>query len=178
VIFTSDHGDFMGDHQLLLKGPIHYQSIIRVPFIWADPAGPRGERRAAMAGTVDIAATILARAGLAPFNGMQGASLLELIAGTRDDFRDALLIEEEGQRVYMGFPARVRMRSLVTARHRLSVYDGVPWGELYDRQEDPHERVNLWADPARRDLLAEMRDRMIREMLALSDTSPRPSALA
>jgi arylsulfatase A-like enzyme len=178
VIFTADHGDFMGDHQLLLKGPIHYQSIIRVPFIWADPAGPAGVRRSALAGTIDIAATILARAGLAPFNGMQGASLLDVIAGTRAELRDALLIEEEGQRVYMGFPSRVRMRSLITARHRLSLYDGVAWGELYDRQEDPHERVNLWADPGRRELLAEMQDRMLHEMLALSDTSPRPSALA
>ncbi len=34
---------------------------------------------------------------------MQGRSLLPLIDGTRDDFRDAMLIEEEGQRVYMGF---------------------------------------------------------------------------
>jgi arylsulfatase A-like enzyme len=178
VIFTADHGDFMGDHQLLLKGPIHYQSIVRVPFIWADPAGPAGVRRSALAGTIDIAATILARAGLAPFNGMQGASLLDLIAGTRAELRDALLIEEEGQRVYMGFPSRVRMRSLITARHRLSLYDGVAWGELYDRQEDPHERVNLWADPGRRELLADMQDRMLHEMLALSDTSPRPSALA
>jgi arylsulfatase A-like enzyme len=178
VIFTADHGDYMGDHQLLLKGPIHYQSILRVPFIWADPAGPAGVRRSALAGTIDIAPTILARAGLAPFNGMQGASLLELIAGTRDGLRDAMLIEEEGQRVYMGFSSRVRLRSLITERHRLSVYDGVPWAELYDRQEDPHERLNLWADPGSRDLRADMQDRMIREMLALSDTSPRPSALA
>ena len=55
--------------------------------------------------------------------------------------RDELLIEEEGQRTYLGFPGRVRMRSLVTARHRLSVYDGVPWGELYDLDADPHEAV-------------------------------------
>ena len=37
VIFTSDHGDFMGDHGLMLKGALHYQGLIRVPFIWADP---------------------------------------------------------------------------------------------------------------------------------------------
>jgi arylsulfatase A-like enzyme len=179
VIFTADHGDFMGDHQLLLKGPIHYDSITRVPFIWADPgAQGAGTRRQALAGTIDLAPTILARAGLAPFNGMQGRSLLPVIDGARDDFRDALLIEEEGQRVYMGFPARVRMRSLLTERYRLSVYDGVPWGELYDRQEDPHALVNRWADPAYRDALRETQDRMIHEMLALSETSPRPSALA
>src|SRR3546814_20830969 len=37
VIFTSDHGDFFGDHQLLWKGPVHYQGLIRTPFIWRDP---------------------------------------------------------------------------------------------------------------------------------------------
>jgi arylsulfatase A-like enzyme len=178
VIFTADHGDFMGDHQLLLKGPIHYQSITRVPFIWADPkAAGGGTRRRAIAGTVDIAPTILARAGLAPFNGMHGASLLGVIAGT-DQFRDAMVIEEEGQRVYMGFPSRVRVRTLVTERHRLSVYGGVAWGELYDLQEDPHECVNLWDDAGARDVRLAMQDRLLREMIAISETSPRPSALA
>ena len=36
VVFTTDHGDFLGDHQMMLKGPAHYQGLIRVPFIWAD----------------------------------------------------------------------------------------------------------------------------------------------
>jgi arylsulfatase A-like enzyme len=179
VIFTSDHGDFMGDHQLLLKGPIHYQSIVRVPFIWADPrAEGAGARRAAMAGTVDIAPTVLARAGLAPFHGMHGTSLLDVIGNARAGVRDALVIEEEGQRVYMGFSSRVRMRTLLTERHRLSVYDGVGWGELYDLQEDPHELVNLWDDPGARDARLAVQDRLIHEMIALSETSPRPSALA
>jgi arylsulfatase A-like enzyme len=179
VIFTSDHGDFMGDHQLLLKGPIHYDSITRVAFIWADPAGTgAGTRRAALAGTIDIAPTILARAGLAPFNGMQGRSLQPVIDGATDTFRNALLIEEEGQRVYMGFPRRVRMKSLVTERWRLSIYDDVAWGELYDLQEDPHALVNRWDDVGARDALRAVQDRMLREMIAVSETSPRPSALA
>ena len=38
VVFTTDHGDFMGDHQLLFKGALHYRGLVRVPFIWADPA--------------------------------------------------------------------------------------------------------------------------------------------
>ncbi len=40
VIFISDHGDFMGDHQLMLKGPLHYRGVTRTPFIWYDPANP------------------------------------------------------------------------------------------------------------------------------------------
>src|SRR5690606_28283301 len=48
VIFTSDHGDFMGDHGLMLKGPIHYQGVVRVPFIWNDPGMSEHGRTAAL----------------------------------------------------------------------------------------------------------------------------------
>ena len=37
IIFTTDHGDYMGQHGLFLKGPAHYQSLVKVPFIWCDP---------------------------------------------------------------------------------------------------------------------------------------------
>jgi hypothetical protein len=70
------------------------------------------------------------------------------------------------------------MRSLVTARHRLSVYDGVPWGELYDLGDDPHETTNLWDDAGAKKLRAELTERLARAMLAGSDTSPYPTALA
>ena len=40
VLFLSDHGDFMGDHGLLFKGPLHFRSLIRMPFLWADPQSP------------------------------------------------------------------------------------------------------------------------------------------
>ena len=40
VIFTSDHGDHLGDHRLMLKVPEQYQGIVRVPFIWSDPEAP------------------------------------------------------------------------------------------------------------------------------------------
>ena len=178
VIFTSDHGDYLGDHQLLLKGPVHYRGLTRVPFIWSDPAGPQGARSAALTQTTDIAPTVLERAGLAPWNGVQGHSLLALIGGERQKLRERLLMEEEGQRYYMGFPDRVRMRSLVTDRYRLSLYDGVPWGELYDLREDPHELVNRWDDPAARGLRGCLADELVRAMLEHSETSPYPTQIA
>ena len=51
VIFTSDHGDHLGDHRLMLKGAEQYQSIVRVPFIWSDPqakAQPQAHRCAGL----------------------------------------------------------------------------------------------------------------------------------
>lgn len=178
VIFTSDHGDYMGDHQLLLKGPIHYQSILRVAFIWSDPASSSRGRRETLASTLDIARTILERAGAPAFHGMQGRSLLPDIANSARTPRGALLIEEEGQRVYLGFSTRVRLRSLMTDRYRLSLYDGADWGELYDLHNDPHEVLNLWNDPARHDLRGDLAATLARVMLAHSDTDPYPSGLA
>lgn len=176
VIFTSDHGEYAGDHQLLLKGPIHYRGLTRVPFIWSDPAAPAGGVSRALMQTTDIAPTILDRAALPAFNGMQGRSLLEVVGGKAAAPRDCLLIEEEGQRVYMGFPGRIRMRSVLDERYRMSLYDGVEWGELYDLEEDPHELVNLWNENQM--LRARMMEKLAYGVLAHLDTSPYPDMLA
>jgi arylsulfatase A-like enzyme len=178
VVYTSDHGDFLGDHQLLLKGPIHYRGLVRTPFIWKDPARSAPRESSALLGAVDFAPTVLARAGVTGYHGIQGRSLLPVMDGSADSVRDTLLIEEEGQRMYLGFAGRVRMRSLVTDRHRLSIYDGVPWGELYDLGDDPHETVNLWSAPDAAKLRAELTEQLARTMLAHADTSPYPTALA
>ncbi|MEK7344377.1 MAG: sulfatase-like hydrolase/transferase [Pseudomonadota bacterium] len=180
VIFTSDHGEFAGDHALLLKGSLHYDSLTRTPFIWNGPgvAAP-GRQDNALLSSIDISSTILDQAGVEPYNGMQGRSFLPLIEG-REDFvrRDHLLIEEEGQRTYFGFDEPVRMRSLLSGQYRLSLYDGEDWGELYDRQADPIESRNLWDDPAHASLKHELLGQLAREMLRLSETSPAPTALA
>jgi arylsulfatase A-like enzyme len=179
VIFTSDHGDYMGDHQLLWKGPMHYQSIIQVPFLWYDPQGAsHGSRNRALCSTADIAPTVLARAGVPLFNGIQGESILPLIAGDNASWRDALLIEEEAQRLLFGFSSRPKVRTIQTDRFRLSLYDGQSWGELYDLAEDPHETRNVWSDPGYVRQKAEVMEQLARTTLTLSETSPYPAALA
>ena len=178
TIFTSDHGDLMGDHQLMLKGPVHYQGLIRVPFIWRETAERRvSGRRSGLASTIDLPRTILERTGVAPCNGMLGVSQLKALTEATP-CRDAVLIEEEGQRVYMGFDRRIRMRTLVTDRHRLSLYEGASWAELYDLEADPLEMRNRWGDPAVRDTAGAMLERLVREMIAASETSPAPTGLA
>ena len=76
IIFTTDHGDHLGDHRLLLKGCEQYQSILHVPFIWSDPQAPAAAATDAIGSTIDIPATILDRARIQPYVGMQGKSLL------------------------------------------------------------------------------------------------------
>ncbi len=176
VVFTSDHGDFMGDHGLLLKGPLHYQGIVRVPFIWADPrpGGVTGATREMLAGTIDIAQTMLDLAGLAGYNGMQGHSLLPAIAGDAP-LRQAMLVEEDGQRPMFGFPDAPRVRTVITPTTRMSVYADAPWGELYDLAHDPLESENRWSDLP---LRARHLELLAQSTLELADRSPAPTRTA
>jgi arylsulfatase A-like enzyme len=179
VIFTTDHGDYLGDHRLLLKGPAHYEGITHVPFIWSEPGGHAARRSDALAGTLDIAATILDRARIQPYNGMQGESLLPAInGGELPSGRDSLVIEDDQQRATLGFAAPPRLRTLITARYRLTVADGDPYAELYDRQNDPHEMDNLFDDPAYRALRGELFERLAYREMELADRSPLPNGRA
>ncbi|MGH7784459.1 MAG: sulfatase family protein, partial [Candidatus Binatia bacterium] len=172
IIFNSDHADFMGDHQLLLKGALHYQGLVRVPFIWSDPAvSSKGGVNSGLCGTLDIAHTILDRAGLEGHNGMQGMSLLPMVAGD-NSAHDSLLIEEHQRRGYMGFDNNFRARSLITRDARLTIYQGVEWGELYDLTSDPNEMNNLWSERNARPKRDELTEALARKMMALADTSP------
>ncbi len=172
VAFTSDHGDHLGDHRLLLKGAEPYREITRVPLIWADPDGPSGVRSDGMAQTLDIPATILERARVEPFHGMQGRSLL---AGAA---RDAAFIQYDHQRPHPGFGGSPRVHSIVERRWRLSVFHGQDWGELYDLEADPGEFRNLWDDPDTATEKVRLMERLLREEIAAVDRSPLPTARA
>lgn len=176
VVFTSDHGDFMGDHGLLLKGPLHYESIVRVPLIWMDPraTGP-AQTRDALVGTIDLAPTMLELAALTPYNGLQGRSLLPLIADAGAHRRTAMLIEEDGQRPMFGLTEAPRARTIVTETERMTVYAGAPWGELYNLAEDPLETENRWDELAPR---ARLLEALTQTSLDLWDRSPAPTRLA
>ncbi len=179
LAFTSDHGDFLGDHRLMLKGPAHYQSLVRVPFIWSDPA--LGSRRGAVSSrfgsSLDIGATVLERAGLDTPWGYQGRSLLPALE--RDDpVRTSVLIEEEQQRLCFGFERPPRVHTLLADGWRISVYRDTDLGELYHLDADPRERVNLWDDARHAGIKADLLSRLIREQLAAVDPTPFPTALA
>jgi arylsulfatase A-like enzyme len=146
VIFTADHGDYMGDHQMMLKAPIHYESLIRVPLIVRGPGFAPGEVATDPVGTIDIAPTALAACGLPVAAGMQGRPLA-------DRTREYALTEDDMLRGSFAF------RTLTTRRYRMTVDQVVAErSELYDLADDPGELVNRWSDAALRgvrgDLLA------------------------
>jgi arylsulfatase A-like enzyme len=146
VIFTADHGDYLGDHQMMLKGPIHYEALVRVPLIVRGPGFAAGAVVTDPVGTIDLVPTILRACDLPVAAGIEGRPLL-------DGPREWVLTEDDIMRGTMAF------RTLTTRRYRLtrSLHDP-EGGELYDLADDPGELVNRWADPAwasrRADLLA------------------------
>ncbi|MEM7250427.1 MAG: sulfatase-like hydrolase/transferase [Pseudomonadota bacterium] len=179
IVFTSDHGDFLGDHRLLLKGPIHRQSLIRVPCIWHDPDTVGPPATGALASTVDLAPTVLDRAGLAPYHGMQGTSLLPILTGHANaEPATSVVVEDDQQRTVLGFDSSPRVHTLVTDRWRLSIYAETDWGELYDLSNDPLELRNVWAALEHQGDKARLIEQFLRREIALVDRSPLPSALA
>ena len=174
---TSDHGDYLGDFNMLLKGALPFQSISRVPFIWSDPDDRGASTTDALCSTVDLAATILDRAGLEPFNGNQGQSFLSALGGG-DGPRDEALIEYNDGGKRLGFEAPSRVRSLVSKNWKYTIYRDQPWGELYDLKGDPNETQNLWDSPDHKDIRAHMAERLNHHLIAQMDESPMANRLA
>lgn len=177
IIFTSDHGDYLGDFNMMLKGPLPMPSITRVPMIWSDPETRAPVRTDTLASTIDISASILDRAGLRPYNGMQGRSFLKSLDGTQTH-RDEVLIEHNDGGPRMGFERAARVRTMRTSKWRFSVFAGEKWGELYDLQADPRETRNLWDDPAYAADKADLSLRLVHHLTFQMDESPRAMRLA
>jgi hypothetical protein len=72
----------------------------------------------------------------------------------------------------MGLQNNFRARSLITRDCRLTLYEGIKWGELYEFAEDPDELSNLWDNPQCRDRRYELTETLARKMIELADTSP------
>jgi len=177
ICYNSDHGDYMGDYNMLLKGALPFRSITRVPFIWSDPNSRKEETTEALASTVDLAATILERAGIETFNGNQGMSFVDVLSG-KEAKRDELLIEYNDGGPRLGFKSPARVRALVTENWRYTMYLDQDWGELYDLKNDPDETVNLWDSEEHQHMRAYFAERLNHHLTKQMDNSPRANRVA
>lgn len=177
VIFMSDHGEMLGDHGLSHKGCRFYEGLVRVPLIMRWPGViAAGRRTEALVELVDIAPTLAEMAGLPP-GRTHGESLLPMLRGRRQpnrhreavrcEYRDALNMHAP-HATEKHTPAWGTMHC--DGRHKLSVYHGLEWGELYDLREDPHEHRNLWAEPVARDA----KDRLMQAAFAATVQAADP----
>ncbi|PRX66843.1 choline-sulfatase [Nonomuraea fuscirosea] len=177
VVFTSDHGEMLGDHQLMLKGPMMYECAVRVPLLMRWPAGlPAGERRAELVQWIDLASTFLAAAGAPPLPRGQGLDLLPLARGEQDaPVRGWALCEYRNSG--HPYPEPVHTTMLRRDHWKIVVYHGAPattrarTGELYDLDRDPAELDNLWDDPAHAAVRAELQESLLDVLVATEDRS-------
>jgi len=176
IIFTSDHGDYMGDHGLMLKGPLHLHGMIRVPFIWNDPDLNNKHVTSNLGQTIDISCTILERANIKPYWGMQGTSLSDDISGKVKNTREALLIEDDRQRINLGFTRFQKIRTLITNQHRCTIGYPDARDEIYNLTKDPGELNNLWEKEP--ELRGQLTDQLMRMVLEYQDPTPIATAIA
>ena len=173
VIFTSDHGEMLGDHGLIQKGCRFYEGLVRVPLIFSCPPRFRGDRRCdALVELLDIAPTLLQLAGLEVPGRMHGRSLLPLLRGEEEEVEHRDFVRCEYYDA-LDLPDGTFATMYRDERYKLVVYHGHDEGELYDLDEDPEEFENMWSEPEAQPLKLELMKRSFDASMLAMDRGPR-----
>jgi arylsulfatase A-like enzyme len=164
LVFSSDHGDMAGDHNLTHKGNHFYEACLRVPLILHWPAGLGTDRRdcQGLMEMVDLLPTLIELSGGQPHPAMAGQSVAgDLLAGREPEGRPDVY-------AYSGEP-RAMLR---TAVHKYGWF-GPEREVLYDLVADPCETRNAAGDPEQSETLAALRARCLERSLAASRSPQR-----
>ncbi len=156
VVFTTDHGDLLGDHGLYLKGPTPYEGLLRVGLIMRGHGIPAGRVVADPVSTVDLAATFYDLAAIPIPKNIQSRSLNPVIQGLQK--RDVAYSEWNLHPSRTGVTLQLRTVRTATAKLTLDLISGA--GEMYDLGNDPDEMTNLFNDPGHAALQRELTDRI------------------
>ncbi|MCL2512638.1 MAG: sulfatase-like hydrolase/transferase [Oscillospiraceae bacterium] len=152
VIYTSDHGEYMGWHHLLLKGNYMYEPEVRIPLIVKYPKS--WNRRGTvdtLSSNIDIAKMICRVCEAEPSKSMDGRDISDMGGG-----REYVVCERmTGQWDYM-----VR-----TKTHKLLISGDAADLRLFDLANDPHELQNIAPDPANDALIGEMKEMLMNELV-------------
>ena len=178
VIFTSDHGELAGDHQLVGKGCRFYECLVRVPLVCSWPGKVReGAVSDALVELIDIAPTLLELAGIEAPPRMQGRSLWPLLSGAASEHREYVRCEYY-RALNPDAPGREHLQGnyatmIRDQRHKLVCYHDRAMGELFDLETDPGEFNNLWDDPASADLRFGLLQKNFDALARAVDIGPR-----
>jgi arylsulfatase A-like enzyme len=175
IVYSSDHGEMLGDHGMYLKGPHFYEPAVRVPLLLRGP-GVAATRIDDPVELIDVVPTILDLAGIQPWDGLQGRSLMPRIRGDVPLHREDAYCEFFNANFHYPEPAFGSM--LRTRRHKLVKYhgSGQPCALLFDLEADPEEATNLWGDPRYGDLRSQLTERLCDRLALMHDPKPRASA--
>lgn len=137
IVFTSDHGELLGDHGLMYKGPWFYEGLTRIPMIIRVPEGT-DKKVSALMEHVDIAPTLLDIIGAAIPYGIQGVSQRPVVEGLEAAVRTSAIT------TYDAHDRGIQAQCLRTNRYKLVLFAGETYGELYDLEVDAEERQNVF----------------------------------
>jgi len=161
VVFSTDHGHFLGQHGLIAKGAFHLEDLLKIPFLVRCPGTvPAGKRSGALQSQVDLAPTFLTACGIDVPGTMQGLSQWDVWKAESDAAREEVIVEFRHQ------PTTLQLRTYIDRRYKLTIYRNHDYGELFDLEKDPAERRNLWANLAHSDLKLELFRRLANAELA------------
>ncbi|HEV3382101.1 MAG TPA: sulfatase-like hydrolase/transferase [Trebonia sp.] len=159
ILFTSDHGDMLGDHNLWAKR-LFYESSARVPMILLGAAGDgrvaAGKADNRLVGLADVMPTLLELAGVPVPEDVEGLSMV----GSAER---RMLYGEFG----VGSDAT---RMITDSRHKLIYYAAGNHRQLFDLARDPNELTDLANSAEHQGILGELTGRLLDELHG-SDTS-------
>lgn len=159
IIFTTDHGHFLGQHGLVAKAIHHYEDLLRIPFIVSRPGIiPAGKVSDSIVNLIDLAPTFLSAAGMDIPGVMTGVDQNETFAGGKPARKWSITENHHGTRSF-------HMRTYINERYKITVYRNGTDGELFDLQEDPNEIDNLWHNAEAHTLKARLMHDFIQAIL-------------
>jgi arylsulfatase A-like enzyme len=167
VVYTSDQGFFLGDHDWFDKR-FMYEESLRMPFLVRWPAAVKpGSVNESMVLNVDFAPTFLEAAGVKVPADIQGRSFVPLLKGERPkDWRTSMYYR------YYHYPQDHRVQphyGVRTGIHKLIYFNKIDQWELFDLAKDSHELKNVYADPAYADTVKALKAEMMRLKTELKD---------
>ena len=175
VVYTTDHGELLGNHGLYLKHPIPYEDLLRVTLVARGPGVAAGRVVAEPVSTLDLAPTFYDVAGVAAPLAVQGRSLAPLLAGAAET-RDVAYSEWHVHPSRCGIG--LQLRTVRTRTHKCTFDLGSGAGELYDLANDPAEMNNRYGDPGCAKVQKELHDMMRARPGALRSDLAEPVGMA
>ncbi|MFX1386036.1 MAG: sulfatase [Promethearchaeota archaeon] len=174
VVFMSDHGDLMGEHGLLYKGPCPFNGVLQLPLIWKVPRLTKsGGVSNSLVSSIDYPKTILSLLGIKERHqppDLQGYDISPILVDPNRKIRNNILIENDEE---IG-PLKTRLRHLVTEDYKLTIYSGLcNFGDIYDRKKDPLELNNLWHDKSFREERFDLVNSLLQENLKAQTYYPK-----
>ncbi|HVE48672.1 MAG TPA: sulfatase-like hydrolase/transferase [Casimicrobiaceae bacterium] len=170
VVYSTDHGDWLGDHGLILKGPMAYEGLLRVGLIVEGPGVPASKIVDDPVSILDLPATFCDYAGCSMPDDAHSESLRPLIE-QESTSRDFAFSEWQLRASRCGVD--LALRTVRTRRHKLTLEENSGDGELYDLDDDPMEMNNRFEDASFANVRRELTD-MVRSRPDDARSTPLP----